>query len=235
MRSSATQQPTILGKEVSLDGGEVEDVHVWKQNGMVMKDYGNVVTVRMGTLAPSPIFHRPQEEIIKILSEYGEIKEIKNWFRANILYVTFADPISVYKLFWEASPFGKVIKPVPNYEPLTFHINIPRISKEDKQNHSIDIRNVHLADPSEEELIAYCSDLLDSAGCNPGFISGVYSPQYKCIFLRLSNPWQTRDVSMKLDSFLQGVSAGRFKGLQTPIKSPFWEREPSVGNSLSSE
>ena len=176
---------------------------------------------------PSDAVHA---EITSFLKEFGEIDMVESDYvprhKHCIFRVKFRYPISVYRLFYERTMFGRVCKTLPK-SGVEIKLLIPQgvLSLLLKHLFTLELNGVVLE--RDEDVSTFCSELLDSAGCNPGIISGVYVPNDKRMFIKLLHPWYVKDVSERLALYLDSErgndTKSEYRFLSVVEKNAFWK------------
>ena len=219
---------TIPGNDVSVCSDPVEDVQVWRDVDVEFRRYGQQVMVN----SEHYMSDDHVREIIETLKQYGNVVETAV-FKPYRLRVRFQQPVSVFKLFYLKSFFGRIKKTLP-HSGKEISIVIAGIPKSTLSAQAIKFTNVVKCEPDSE--LSYLSNLLDLAGCNPGIVSIVHDDVTKSSYVKMPNPWYVRDVSCKVHQFLcSGSVPEEYQGVGVLVYSPFWPCEYLDMISLSGE
>lgn len=225
---------TIPGHMISHDFNQCsEDVEIWKYSDNDLRRYGLQVSVKADEPITDP---RTVQEVVSYLARYGGIESLKvvksdNNTAANgherspvQLYINFIKHRSVFKIFYEKSFFGQVR--VPLESGIELSLTASQVTHYTRELYTLEVHNVPRLDPETDDLLAYCSELLDTASCNPGIIAGIYVPTSRAFYLRLPQPWYVKDVSCKLYQFLRSHHVPKlYQGLEVRVRSHYWKCE----------
>ena len=170
------------------------------------------------------------QEITSFLEQFGEIDmmdtaEYSPSWKQSLLRVKFKYPISVYRMFYNRTMFGRVCETLP-VSGAEIRMLIPQtaLSMITKHLNTVELNGVVLGE--DEDVFEFCSNLLDAAGCNPGIISGVFVPRDKKIFIKVLHHWYVKDVSERLAQFLYFEKSKRnkskYRHMSVVEKNRFW-------------
>ena len=215
---ATTAISTISGNDVSVCSDPVEDVQVWRDTDVEFRRYGRQVMIDSDHFMSDDLVR----EIVETLKQFGNVAET-TVFRPYRLRVRFQHPVSVFKLFYLKSFFGRIKKTLA-HSGKEISIVATKISKSTLSDQAIKFTNVVKCEPDLQ--LSYLSNLLDLAGCNPGIVSIVHDDVTKSSYVKMPNPWYVRDVSCKVHQFLCSESVPEeYRGVGVLVYSPFWPCE----------
>lgn len=216
--SASKAMPTISGNSVAACSDHVEDVLVWRNADIEFRKYGRQVMVQSDHFMSDD----QVKEIVETLKQYGNVVETAV-FKPYKLRVRFQHPVSVFKLFYHKTFLGRIKKTLA-HSGKEISIVTYDIAKSTLSALSIKFTNVVKCEPHSQ--LAYLSNLLDLAGCNPGIVAVVHDDITNSSYVKMPNPWYVRDVSCKVHQFLSSGNVPEvYQGVGVRVYSPYWPCE----------